>query len=59
MVVVRAYSNDLREKVLGAYASGKGTLRALSERFEVSYDRELRLPQPERVNEFETGSVRV
>ncbi|MEO6804931.1 MAG: IS630 transposase-related protein [Edaphobacter sp.] len=35
--VARAYSNDLREKVLGAYAAGKGTLRELSERFEVSY----------------------
>ena len=35
--MARAYSDDLREKVLGAYASGKGTLRGLSERFEVSY----------------------
>lgn len=37
MDVARAYSDDLREKVLGAYASGKGTLRELAERFEVSY----------------------
>jgi transposase len=35
--MARAYSDDLREKVLGAYASGKGTLRGLAERFEVSY----------------------
>lgn len=35
--VARAYSDDLREKVLGAYGSGKGTLRELAERFEVSY----------------------
>ena len=37
MDVARAYSDDLREKVLGAYGSGKGTLRELAERFEVSY----------------------
>lgn len=35
--VARAYSDDLREKVLGAYAAGKGTLKGLAERFEVSY----------------------
>jgi transposase len=35
--VARAYSDDLREKVLGAYAAGKGTLKELSERFGVSY----------------------
>ena len=35
--MARAYSDDLREKVLGAYASGKGTLRELAERFDVSY----------------------
>jgi transposase len=35
--MAQAYSDDLREKVLGAYASGKGTLRQLAERFEVSY----------------------
>jgi transposase len=35
--VARAYSDDLREKVLGAYASGKGTFRELAERFDVSY----------------------
>ena len=35
--MARAYGDDLREKVLGAYAGGKGTLRQLAERFEVSY----------------------
>jgi transposase-like protein len=35
--MARAYSDDLREKVLSAYASGKGTLRELAERFDVSY----------------------
>ena len=35
--MARAYSDDLREKVLGAYASGKGPLRGLAERFEVSH----------------------
>ncbi len=35
--MARAYSDDLRRKVLGAYASGKGTMRVLAERFDVSY----------------------
>ena len=35
--MARAYGNDLREKVLAAYAAGKGTLRQLAERFDVSY----------------------
>ena len=35
--MARAYSDDLREKVLGAYASGKGTLQELAGRFDVSY----------------------
>ena len=35
VVMARAYSDGLREKVLGAYASGKGTLRQLAERFEL------------------------
>ncbi len=33
----RAYSDDLRKKVLAAYAADKGTLRELAERFDVSY----------------------
>ena len=35
--MARAYGDDLRKKVLGAYAGGKGTLRQLAERFDVSY----------------------
>jgi transposase len=32
-----AYSDDLREKVMKAYGRGGATIKALSERFEVSY----------------------
>jgi transposase len=35
--MARAYGDDLRKKVLGAYAAGKGTLREIAERFDVSY----------------------
>jgi transposase len=35
--MARAYSDDLRGKVLAAYAAGKGTLRELADRFGVSY----------------------
>lgn len=35
--MARAYGDDFREKVLAAYAAGKGTLRELAERFDVSY----------------------
>jgi transposase len=35
--MARAYSDDLRRKVLSAYASGKGTMRELAARFDVSY----------------------
>ena len=52
--MARAYSDDLREKVLGAYASGKGTLRQLAERFEVSYGWVLKIHAAER----STGSRR-
>lgn len=34
--MARAYSDDLREKLLDAHAAGKGTLRELAERFGVS-----------------------
>jgi len=34
--MARAYSDDLRRKVLSAYAAGKGTMRELAERFDVS-----------------------
>ncbi len=35
--MARAYSDDLRRKVLSAYAGGKGTMRELAARFDVSY----------------------
>jgi transposase len=35
--MARAYSDDLRGKVLAAYAAGKGTFKELAERFDVSY----------------------
>jgi transposase len=35
--MARAYSDALRKKVLDAYASGKGTLKQLAERLDVSY----------------------
>jgi transposase len=35
--MARAYSDDLRRKVLAAYAAGKGTMKALAEQFDVSY----------------------
>ena len=34
--MARAYSDDLRKKLLEAHAAGKGTLRELAERFGVS-----------------------
>lgn len=46
--MARAYSDDLRGKVLGAYASGKGTLRQLAERFEVSYGWVVKIHAAER-----------
>ena len=52
--MARAYSDDLREKVLGAYASGKGTLRQVAERFDVSYGWVRKILAAERV----TGSYR-
>ena len=35
--MAQAYGNDLRRKVLEAYAGGKGTMKELGERFGVSY----------------------
>ncbi len=35
--MARPYSDDLRLKVLSAYATGKSTLKALAARFDVSY----------------------
>lgn len=37
VAMARAYSDDLRGKVLAAYAAGKGTFKELAERFGVSY----------------------
>ncbi len=34
--MAQAYSDDLRRKVLTAYAAGKGTMQALAVRFDVS-----------------------
>jgi transposase len=69
--MARAYSDDLREKVLGAYASGKGTLRQLAERFDVSYGwvakihaaelatgRRARMPQRRRASGIDGEQVR-
>ncbi len=35
--MARAYGDDLRRKVLGAYAAGQGTLAQLAARFDVSF----------------------
>jgi transposase len=69
--MARAYGDDLREKVLAAYAAGKGTLRQLAERFDVSYGwvakvhaAELatgtrqRVPQRRRPSAVDTAQVR-
>ena len=69
--MARAYSDDLRAKVLGAYASGKGTLRQLAERFDVSYGwvakihaaelatgRRARIPQRRRTSGIDGEYVR-
>ncbi len=46
--MARAYSDDLRRKVLSAYAAGKGTMRELSERFDVSYGWVLKIAAAQR-----------
>ena len=46
--MARAYSDDLRRKVLSAYASGKGTMRELAERFDVSYGWVLKIAAAQR-----------
>jgi len=69
--MARAYSDDLRKKVLGAYASGKGTLRELAVRFDVSYGwvakihiaelgtgSQLRTPQRRRPSRIDPEQVR-
>jgi transposase len=37
VLMARAYGDDLRRRVLGAYASGAGTLEQLAARFDVSF----------------------
>jgi transposase len=60
--MAKAYSNDLRCKLLTAYDRGQGSLRALAEMFSVSYDwakkisrQRLRSQQMERVAQSRHG----
>src|SRR5450631_3624590 len=60
--MAKAYSNDLRCKLLTAYDRGQGSLRALAELFSVSYDwakkisrQRLRSQQMERVAQSRYG----
>jgi len=46
--MAQAYSDDLRRKVLSAYASGKGTMRELAQRFDVSYGWVLKIAAAQR-----------
>jgi transposase len=46
--MARAYSDDLRRKVLSSYAAGKGTMRELSHRFDVSYGWVLKIAAAQR-----------
>lgn len=62
--MAKAYSNDLRCKLLTAYDRGQGSLRALAELFSVSYDwakkissQRLRSHQMERVAQSRHGAV--
>ena|ERR1017187_170007 len=62
--MAKAYSNDLRCKLLTAYDRGQGSLRALAEMFSVSYDwakkisrQRLRSRQMERVAQIRHGVV--
>jgi transposase len=61
--MAKAYSNDLRCKLLRAYNLGQGSLRALAELFSVSYDwankisrQRLRSQQMERVAQSRHGA---
>ena len=60
--MAKAYSNDLRCKLLTAYDRGQGSLRSLAEMFSVSYDwakkisrQRLRSQQMERVAQSRHG----
>jgi transposase len=46
--MARAYSADLRRKVLSSYAAGKGTMRELAERFDISYGWVLKIAAAQR-----------
>jgi transposase len=48
--MARAYSDDLRRKVLGTYAAGKGTMKQLAARFDVSYGWVQKVARAERAN---------
>ena len=62
--MAKAYSDDLRCKLLAAYDAGQGSLRVLAERFSVSYDyakkisaQRLRTGQAGRVEQSRRGRV--
>ena len=46
--MARAYGDDLRRKVLSAYAAGKGTMRELAQRFDVSQGWVLKIAAAQR-----------
>ena len=52
--MARAYSDDLRCKVLSAYAAGQGTMRELAQRFDVSCGWVLKIAAAQR----QSGSYR-
>jgi len=60
--MAKAYSDDLRCKLLAAFDAGQGSLRVLAERFSVSYDyakkvsaQRLRTGRSERVEQRRRG----
>lgn len=62
--MARAFSDDLRRRILTAYAGGAGSLRALAERFAVGFEfvrkirkQQLRTGQMERVPQARHGPV--
>ena len=62
--MARAFSDDLRRRILQAYAGGEGSLRVLAERFAVSFEyvrkirkQQLRTGQMERVPQARHGPV--
>jgi transposase len=63
-LMAKAYSDDLRCKLLVAYDAGQGSLRVLAERFSVSYDyakkvsaQRLRTGESKRVEQSRHGRV--